>query len=340
MKKILLAISILTIINISPIEALGSSANNTFLNNVENAIFGFNYEGESESERLNRIEENVYGESSNKSDNQKISSLKNDLSAQLYGQEITPKVDTFATDDYSENKNLAQNQNSQTSSQAKGVDYPIINKLEIAVFNQEYKTLDLNARLAKLEEKIFNNTYTSDDFSTRVERLQAKISPKEDFRVADNEAMYFNNSPVNLDNLDNNYRRNNQNRNNHMANNYPQDGFDDMSNYNYEDYNYFSSSNGNNSNSISTKKLAKVEKALFKESFKNEDLPDRLSRLENYIFGTSFDENNIDERMNRITSAYQATQSASKYDSNKFTNGASTIAQIGTIILMVLACIL
>lgn len=69
-------------------------------------------------------------------------------------------------------------------------------------------------------------------------------------------------------------------------------------------------------------------------------MDNRLSRLESTMFGTTFNSNSEQERLDRISSAYKAQKTASKYDSNKFSQNMATAVQIGTLILMVLACIL
>ena len=65
-----------------------------------------------------------------------------------------------------------------------------------------------------------------------------------------------------------------------------------------------------------------------------------MSRLENTMFGTNFSNDDNETRINRISSAYKASKSASKYDSNRFSQNMTTAMQIGTLLLMVLACIL
>ena len=69
-------------------------------------------------------------------------------------------------------------------------------------------------------------------------------------------------------------------------------------------------------------------------------MDNRLSRLENAMFGTEFSNDDNETRAQRISSAYRAQKSANKYDNNKFSQNMATAMQIGTILLMVLACIL
>ncbi len=86
--------------------------------------------------------------------------------------------------------------------------------------------------------------------------------------------------------------------------------------------------------------LAHIEKSMFKKSYPNDNMDNRLSRLEDSMFGTTFDSDSEQERLDRVTSAASAQKSARKYDSNKLTQTMSTGMQIGMFLLMVLGCIL
>ena len=86
--------------------------------------------------------------------------------------------------------------------------------------------------------------------------------------------------------------------------------------------------------------LSSIEKAIYKTKYENEPTSQRLSRIESSVFGTNFSQDSESERIARISSAINAQQSAKRYDSNRFGQNMATAMQIGTIILMVLACIL
>ena len=86
--------------------------------------------------------------------------------------------------------------------------------------------------------------------------------------------------------------------------------------------------------------LASVEKTIFKQSFNQDSMDNRLARLESTMFGTTFDTDSESDRLRRISSAYKALKTASKYDSNKFSQNMATAMQIGTLLLMILACVL
>ncbi len=283
------------------------------LDKIENSLYGFTYTTSDDASRLSRIEESVYGQSKpNKSINERIASLNKDISAEQIGQEITPKEDTFAQeDDYRET--IAQEKMPPAGA---NVDYPSINELEKKVFKQEFKNTDLNTRLAKLEKETFGQIYDTDAFSSRVERLQAKIKPDSlmNNSIAQDSNEYYDGDSIPLDK-------------NYNLSEYSPPEFD------YDAY------NSRNQKPVRIN-LASVEKTIFKQSFNQDSMDNRLSRLESTMFGTTFDNDTENDRLRRISSAFNAMKTASKYDSNKFSQNMATAMQIGTILLMILACVL
>lgn len=305
MKKlaIIICISLVTLCS-------DASQYSTLLDKLENNIYGFTYK-ESDESRVERLEQSIYGLSkNNKSLQERISSLNKDMSADLIGQEITPKEDTFADDDteYFERTSNSKSGNTIPPSGA-NVDYPSINELEKETFKQEFKTKDINERLSALEKKTFGKSYDDDAFSTRVERLQEKIKPK---TLAQKFYEYDE-----YQDPDMNYK---------------------LDEYSPPDFDY-GSYNARHTPPAKIN-IASVEKFMFKKSFNNEDLSSRLTRLESTMFGTTFESDEQQARINRIASAYKATKTAHKYDSNKFTQNMAAATQIGMLILMILACVL
>lgn len=289
-----------------------ASQYSNILDKIENNIYGFSYMDSDES-RVTRLEQSIYGESkTNKPLQERISNLNKDMSADSIGQEITPKEDTFM-DDESEIYDRTASNSSRAKMPPAGanVDYPSINELENKVFKTEYKTKDLTERLAGLEKKTFGKTYDSEDFSSRVERLQEKIIPQKLAKGYDYE--YYND----LAPIDENYK---------------------LDEYSSPDFDY-GSYNAKHT-PLAKINIASVEKFIFKKSFNSEDMNKRLSRLESTMFGTTFDTEDQQSRINRIASAYKATKTAHKYDSNKFTQNMAAATQIGMLILMILACVL
>ena len=307
MKKIIVISAIIFCFNIT-----GVNAQNTTLDKIENTLYGFQYESQSDTERLARIEESVYGQVNSGSNAQRIAKLEKDLAANLMGQEIDPVEDTFAEQDETEEM-IAKGAN---------INYPAVNELEQHVFKQEFRDKDLKERLAALEQKTFGKTY-SDDFSTRVDRLKAEIKPRSlmDNAIAQSSNDYYDEEVVHLDE------------------NYRLSEYNPPSQFSYEDYN-----SRNHTfpfaNKSRTMNLSAMENSVLSRSFPNDSTETRLSRLESQMFGTIFSDDEQEERIKRLSSAYKAQKTATRYDSNRFSQNMATAMQIGTILLMVLACIL
>ncbi len=309
MKKFIVILSLALSVNF----CLASGKYSPVLDKIENSIYGFTYTTADDESRLDRIEQSVYGQSkSGKAVAERVSALEKDMSADLIGQEITPKEDTFAEED-DDYKDLAHN---DMPAAGANVDYPSINELEKNVFSKEFKDKDLNGRLAELEKKALGKTYENEPFSTRVERLQAKLKPKSfmDNSIAQSSNDYYEDDVIPLDK------------------NYKLDGYQPPE-FDYDSYNA-------KPKSPQKINIASVEKSLFKRVFNNDSMENRISRLESTMFGTTFNSDSQQDRLNRISSAYKAQKTASKYDSNKFSQNMATAMQIGTILLMILACVL
>lgn len=324
MKKFIIFLAIV----LSCQNSIAASPNSTILDKIENSIYGYTYSNENESSRLNRIEESVYGKTSNAQVQTRVAKLKKDLAADLMGQEIEPKEDTFREDE--DSWVFAKEPVESTK-----MDYPAINELEKQVFKQEYKDQNIKTRLSKLETKTFGKTYESDDLSSRVDRLKAEIKPQNFMsnKIAQQENDFYNGD---IGKLDQNYHLDSYgdpfdydayNQGNAM--NFPE----------YSDYDDYSSSN-NVFKSSKPLNISSIEKTLYKTKFENEPMNARLARIESSVFGTNFANDSESERLSRISSAINAQKSAKRYDSNKFGQNMATAFQIGTLILMVLACIL
>lgn len=314
MKKLLLILVL--ILNIQ----YGYCSNVT-LDKIEKSLYGFTYPDDSDSARLNRIEEKVYGQKSSASEKARIARLKKDLNADLMGQEIEPKEDTFMSDDdyivYE-----------KEPAEASKMDYPAIDELEKQVFKKEFKNENIKTRLSKLEKETFKKTYENDDLSTRVDRLKAKIRPQS----------FLANG---MHQQENNFYTSPADR---MAQDYHLSQYGSPFDFDYDSYNSSKNSIDDDNppafHSAKPLNLSKIEKQIYHKKFENEPTSKRLTRIETTVFGTSFPNDNESERIQRLSSAIQAQKSAKKYDSNKFSQNVATAVQIGTLILMVLACIL
>ena len=284
------------------------------LTKMEKSLFGINYDSQKDEIRLQRIEKVVYGETSTKPLPQRVEKLKKDLVADLLGQEIKPKADTFAED---ESANSSEHEEAPKADS--NVNYPVVNILETEVFQKEFKTTEINKRLSNLEQKAFKKVY-SDDLNSRVERLKAAILP--DGKVAsnnsDDEEQYSDSTDFGSQRESYKPWKDNSpdyNSNNSVLDERP-------------------------SNSDINVPLAALEKSVLRKTYPNDPTSNRLSRLEARVFNTSFVEDAEDVRLDRVSSAYRAQKTSKKYDNNQKAQRMSTALQIGTMLLMVLAFVL
>lgn len=324
MKKIILLVVLTLILNTSAYAVTSTQAT---LGKIEDSLYGFQYSGEKDLNRLDRIETTVYGTTSKKSQSERIAKLKQDLSADLIGHEITPTEDTFADpqDSY---------KTEEPPKAASNVSYPAVDELEQKVFKKSFPKDDIGVRLSNLEKKTFNKTY-NDDLSTRVDRLKAEIRPESlmNNNIAQSSNNFFDQDdviPMGGDFHMNKYTQ--PDRFDYNAFNARQNAMFDNGYDNYDVYDA--------QKSLKKASLSTVEKKLLRQNYDKDTMENRLARIEQYMFGTVFDSEDQQTRVNRISSAYNAQKSSGKYDSNKFAQNMTTGVQIGMLILMVLACIL
>ena len=296
--------------------AFAESQTSKTLSRIENNLFGIEYKNQSETQRLSRIEEQVYGEAKNGSVKSRLNDLSNDIATNQMGQEITPRKDTFDEEEenyFSQEKLAQSNQQEYFEPSNPKIEYPAVNELEEEVFGKTFKDLDINQRLAQLEKKTFKQTF-EDALSDRVDRLKNIV--------------VYSNPNKNLE--DNTFiPGDNYFSPNTVAQNTEEDYFlnEDFSGKEVSDRKMKS-------------KLRKLEKNVFQREFQNDTVDNRLARLEGRIFNTKFDSDNDSTRLNRISSAVEAQKSAKKYDSNWFQQKMATAMQIGMFVLMIAAMIL
>ena len=303
MKKLILILILLS-------EVCFASPHTNILGKIENALYGFQYNTESDESRMQRIENTVYGETQNGDFIKRLNKIKTDISAEQIGEEITPCEDTFAENEYYTEESLAQS----------NIQYPAVDEIELITFNKVSNNQNIKARLSALEQNVFGKIYT-DDLATRVDRLKAQVKPKSlmNNAIAQSSNDFFEDEGFQLEQ------------------NYHLDRYESPNRFDFDTYNRMQNNSifgGRKAN------LTTVENNVLRRTFQNDKMDSRLSRLENRMFGTEFTDDDEQTRINRITSAYKAQKNSSKYDSNKFARNMTTAMQIGTILLMMLACIL
>ena len=187
------------------ISALNVYAEDT-LSKIENSLFGIDYSGQNNTERLARLEKSIYGKTFSDSTLKRTQRIYDDLSGEEIGNEIEPKFDTFAEED-------------EIISLQEKVNYPVIDELEERVFKKKFSEKDIKTRLASLEKFSFSKTFEKDSFADRVERLRKDIlgTKPDDINYDTKEDEYFdytqNDSLANsFDNPDYKYPHANNNK--------------------------------------------------------------------------------------------------------------------------------
>ena len=98
---------------------------------------------------------------------------------------------------------------------------------------------------------------------------------------------------------------------------------------------------GTNNDSLSLHpNIFSLEKALLGKSYPEDSTDKRLSRLEKKVLNREFSTESNSSRIERLTTVANAQKSSKIYKENKLMQNLVTGAQIGGMILMILAMIL
>lgn len=270
------------------------------LSKMENSVLGVEYTNQKTEQRLTRLEEYVYGKAKSGNNSDRLKRLAKDLNADVIGQEIPPTTDTLADAEVPADNS---------------VDYPVLTDVENKLSLKSTPKQSLHSRLVAIEQKMFKNVYDTDDFYTRVERIKQKMYGGSEMLAQNNDMDEVSIPEMIPDSF--------------SSSDFDTTGFLPKRNF---------YSRGNSSSS--DYKLSVLEQKVLNNTYPDENNNDRLARLENCVFDTEFYYDNEQDRLSRLESAVKAKRTASKYDNNKFQQRLNAALQIGTMILMVLACIL
>ena len=296
MKKTLIIFSIITYM-LTYYTITVEAASNTQLaeiSKIENDIYGFDYVNDEFSKRVVRLEKMIYGKESTGDINKRMKKLATDINANLIDLKIEPTEDTFK-----EEETIADS----------SVNYPIVDEIEMKIFNKTYKNRDFHTRIVTIERELFGKIYDVEDYSSRMDRIKAEVMPE---RLAREKVFGYDNSPESLNSNDLSGLDFNR-----FAGRMPFG----QENYTRPYVNYGDESGG------------------FAAPVDN-NLNDELAQLEYDTFGTEFSNEDTQTRIKRLNSAQKAQKSSSRYDSNKFQQRMSTAMEIGAMLLMILAMVL
>ena len=282
---------------------------------------GFNVEAVTQKSNslITKIENDIYGfDYSNDSAQNRISRLEKTVYGKSSSGDINKRIKKLSgdisadvigleieptEDSFKEDETIADS----------SVNYPIVDEIEQKIFNQTYKNRDFHSRIVAIERKIFGKIYDVDDYSTRMDRIKAKIMPETIAKNSYNDDFksqsYYDNDTLTSNDLSG------------LSGNRFKMPFG-QKNYTRPYANYGDMTGGS---------------AMLPS---NPNLNDELAQLEYETFGTEFSNEDTASRIKRLNSVSKAKKSASKYDSNKFSQRMSTAMEIGAMILMILAMVL
>lgn len=272
------------------------------------------------SETFSKIENMLYGfEYNNDSSETRLSRIEDTIYGVSRSGNIDNRVSKLEKDISASNfgKEITPVEDTFEEVADANIQYPAVDELEQIIFSNIFQNKDIKSRLSALEEKTFGRAY-DDDLASRVDRLKAEIKPNSfiNNQIAQSSNDFYYDDIVPLEK------------------NYHLERYDSPSKFDYEEY------NSGKFSQLKKANITNVENSVLRRTYQDDKMQNRLSRLENAMFGTQFNEDDEQTRLNRISSAYKAQKSASKYDSNKFSQNMSTAIQIGSMLLMILACIL
>lgn len=294
MKKIFVYFFIITSLLCFNTGQCHAGTQNAEISKIENEIYGFDYINDELKSRVARLEKSVYGKEKSGNLNTRIKNLTADINADQMGQEILPCEDTFLAAE-EEKENLADNT----------VDYPIVDEIEMRLFNTTYKNRDFHTRIVTIERKLFGKIYDVEDYSTRMDRIKTAAMPEA--LATDSNRFNYDDNAISSDELSGL----NSNR------------FGGLMPYGQRKF---------------TRPYANY--GSYDTPPANGNLDEELAQLEYDTFGTEFSNDDTKTRIKRLNSVNKAKKSKHKYDSQKFQQHMSTAMEIGAMILMILAMVL
>ena len=295
MKKIIIYLSLfIYLFSFLPIEIYAASKPQAVeISKIETNLYGFEYLNEKLNTRVSRLEKTIYGKEFSGDVNKRLEKIIKDISAEQIGLEIEPTEDTFREDE-----TIADNT----------VNYPVLDEIEMKLFNTTYKNRDFHTRIVTIERKLFGKIYDAEDYSERMDRIKTEVMPE---RLAREKVFGYDNSNDEISSID--------------LSGLNQSRFAGQMPYGQDNY---------------TRPYANYGDFTGGASDINNNINDELAQLEYSTFGTEFSNEDTSTRIKRLNSANKAKKSSSKYDSAKFQQRMSTAMEIGAMLLMILAMVL
>lgn len=138
------------------------------LSALEQQLYGYPYYGHTDMERLDRLEQNIYGNTQEGTVEGRIERLKEDV-IQNRPQVPAPQSASDPSKTPLDTTPMAQPIVGES-------DYPTLSQLETDLFRKTYETEDITKRLDRIEQKIFGKV-VGGGLADRVDRLRPMTQP-------------------------------------------------------------------------------------------------------------------------------------------------------------------
>lgn len=177
--RLVILISLVCSFNISAPAPTNASFNSD-LSSLEERFFLHAYSSETAAQRLNRLDELVFGRVRQGSVQQRMTSLLLAVpNVQAQSAQPSPKKTQQATDALEPEQADMANSQPPHSDPAESTDYyPTVTALEEQIAGQTERSLPVEQRLARLETIAFGKPSTLNDLSERVNLLKQYVSKK------------------------------------------------------------------------------------------------------------------------------------------------------------------
>lgn len=181
------------------------------VNEIEESVFGQNYNGENIYARLDRLENKVYQKTSDADLNTRVNKLRISILDDIAKSKLATKdpefesyknnynydsydnYDAVATPPslYRDDEKETYNYNSPQTSNKSYQDTEL-SAIEKLVLKRSYPTEDVDARLSRLEIKIFKRNFQNESSSVRLDRISAAATAKQTSKMYDNNKLMRN----------------------------------------------------------------------------------------------------------------------------------------------------
>ena len=149
-----------------------------YVSKLEEQLFGLTYQSENLTQRIDRIEMQIYDNSYNGTPEERLEKIE-----KIYPKENFSITNNNSSAYYPENQstqdNWYQEDYPQEHEPAAYNNYPIVSEIEESIYNKNYQGEDIYKRLARLEQELYGNVKSSESLQARVENLKSVLPKKQ-----------------------------------------------------------------------------------------------------------------------------------------------------------------